>query len=105
MPWSCASTGLETVRPAPRPRPSRKSPSVPSAPADDASIPAGGVGGEWTFRGKSKRLTPAGRAELDRRLRAGEGPAAISRAMGINRETVRLAKKKLHQSGAEDSAG
>ena len=56
-------------------------------------------------------VLPAGRDEVIRRFRAGEGDIAIGRAMGINRETVRRIRKELppmptpHQTGIEDVTG
>jgi hypothetical protein len=57
---------------------------------------------------KSKRLTPAGRDEVIRRIRAGDGDIAIARALGINRETARRIRKEMpaattpHQTDIED---
>jgi hypothetical protein len=43
----------------------------------------------WTTgEGRQKRLTGAGLAELDRRLRAGEPDAAIAAALGVSTTTV-----------------
>lgn len=89
---------LEAARPAPHPRPARSSArapaSVPSAPADDAVVPATEAGA-WTMGEKSKRLTPAGRAEVIRLIQAGVGDTEIGRAIGVNRETVRRIRKDL----------
>jgi hypothetical protein len=90
---------LEAARPAPQPRPARvpasapsTSASVPSAPADDASAEATGA---WTTGGMSPRLTPAGRAEVVRRIQAGARDTEIGRAVGVHRETVRRIRKDL----------
>jgi hypothetical protein len=94
---------LETARPAPQPRPARASARVPpsapstsasaaSASADDASAEAAGA---WTMGDKSKRLTPAGRAEVVRRIQAGARDTEIGRAVGVHRETVRRIRKEL----------
>jgi DNA invertase Pin-like site-specific DNA recombinase len=40
------------------------------------------------YRGRKKALSPAGVAELRRRIEAGEPKAALARAFGISRETV-----------------
>jgi DNA invertase Pin-like site-specific DNA recombinase len=40
------------------------------------------------YRGRKKALSPAGVAELRRRIAAGEPKAALARAFGISRETV-----------------
>jgi hypothetical protein len=83
---------LEAARPAPQPRPARVPASAPSAPADDASAEAAGA---WTMGDKSKRLTPAGRAEVVRRIRGGARDTEIGRAVGVHRETVRRIRKEL----------
>jgi hypothetical protein len=94
---------LEAARQAPQPRPARASARVPpsapstsasaaSASADDASAEAAGA---WTMGDKSKRLTPAGRAEVVRRIQAGASDIEIGRAVGVHRETVRRIRKEL----------
>jgi DNA-binding NarL/FixJ family response regulator len=86
---------LEAARPTAQTRPARPSTAPPSSTSSDASNGASVPTGEWTFGDTSKRLTPAGREELLRRIRAGESDIAIGRAMGINRETVRRNRKEL----------
>jgi len=44
---------------------------------------------------KSKRLTPAGRAEVVRRIQAGASDIEIGRVVGVHRETVRRIRKEL----------
>ena len=97
---------LEAARPAPQPRPARAparvpasapstSASAPSAPADDAGVASAEATGDWTMGDKSKRLTPAGRAEVVRRIQAGASDIEIGRAVGVHRETVRRIRKEL----------
>jgi hypothetical protein len=62
---------LETVRAAPCPRPHRKPPSVPSAAADSAGVPAGGVGGAPAGRRNSRAIPEEHLAEADRLNREG----------------------------------
>jgi hypothetical protein len=88
----------------PRARPARTVDSTSSTTPGAA----GTASGDWTIGDRSKRLTPAGREEVLRRIGAGAGDIAISRAMGINRETVRRIRKELppaptpHQTDFED---
>ena len=57
------------------PETGQASPAVPADP--------------WTSgEGRQKRLTPAGLAELDRRLSAGESVPAIAEALGVSHQTV-----------------
>jgi hypothetical protein len=52
--------------------------------------------GVWVMGDKSKRLTPAGWAEVGRLIQAGAGDTEIGRAVGVHRETVRRIRKELH---------
>jgi hypothetical protein len=98
---------LEAARPVPRARPARTVDSASSATPGAA----GTASGDWTIGDRSKRLTQVGRDEVIRRIQAGEGDIAISRAMGINRETARRIRKELpaattpHQTDIEDFTG
>jgi len=58
--------------------------------AEEPPPPAGPAPAEpWTTgEAKRKRLTAAGLAELDRRLRAGESVAAVAEALGVSHQTV-----------------
>ena len=90
---------LETARPAPRARPARPSADTTSSTSSNASSTgshgASAPTGDWTIGDKSKRLTPAGRAEVVRRIQGGARDTEIGRAVGVHRETVRRIRKEL----------
>jgi hypothetical protein len=73
--------------------------ALPNALQAEEPAPPGGLllGGTastapaepWTVgEGRTKRLTPAGLAELDRRLQAGEAAAGIAEALVVSAQTV-----------------
>jgi hypothetical protein len=80
----------EMARRAPQARPARAPASAPSTPGGDAD-----AAGAWTIGDKSKRLTPAGRAEVVRRIHLGAGDTEIGRGIGVHRETVRRIRKEM----------
>lgn len=54
----------------------------------------------WTVgTGQGKALTADGVAEVERRLREGQGPKAIARVVGVSSNTVQYRKKKLREQG------
>ena len=70
-------------------------PAAPLLPGCASEAPAE----PWTTgTGRMKRLTPAGLAELDRRLGAGEPDNAISAALGVSTTTV--GKRRAAAGGA-----
>jgi hypothetical protein len=103
---------LEAARPAPRARPAREvdsTPSTSSSAAGDYLRNSSDSGertvtpADWTIGTKSKRLTPAGRAEVLRRIQAGEGDIEIGRAVGVSRETARrIRNEPPHQTDIEE---
>lgn len=52
----------------------------------------------WTSgKGRGRRLTPEGEAEIERRIRAGQPDSEIAKAMGVQPFTVANRRKKLDE--------
>jgi hypothetical protein len=83
----------EMAHRAPQARPARAPASAPSTPVGDAD--ADEIAGAWTIGDTLKRLTPAGRAEVIRRIQIGGSDIEIGRGIGVHRETVRRIRKEL----------
>jgi DNA-binding NarL/FixJ family response regulator len=70
--------------------------SAPTAGEGDRTVAA--EASAWTTgEGRSRRLTAAGRAEVDRRIAAGESDKDIAEAVGVRRNAVHNRRKK-HRS-------
>ncbi|HWL69670.1 MAG TPA: helix-turn-helix domain-containing protein [Geminicoccus sp.] len=69
--------------------------STPAAVDSPSNIIPPTVPGWTTGTGRGRRLTSAGKAEIERRIQAGEPDAEIARSMGVQPYTVANHRKKL----------
>ena len=58
------------------------------------------AGATWTKSSdQGKKLAPARVAEVELRLKAGEKPTAVARAVGVSPQSVQARKTKLRRQG------